>query len=399
MGLFKGDMKKGRRMVVILFAAYILCIVILSVYYSGLRRKTFIVAGSIQDMEPLGVGLMGRRSKEWDEGNKEPFESGMEFDFELVNSDRYPVYDWKAEIVFKDGFDIDSSWNGVFSKIDNTLIVTPEEDTNVVHGNDMQTFGLVMLTMDDQLVGDYLLSYRLDIGLVSSELFWIVIALFILTAAVTVTNEINYARYRKVREKEEETQRILLESFKTFAHIIDAKDPYTQGHSLRVAEYSRLIAKEMGYSDDEQDRIYWIGMLHDVGKIGVTDAILQKPGRLDNSEYTMMQTHVDIGGEILKDFNALPGIADGARYHHERWDGKGYSSHLSGTQIPEIARIICVADSFDAMTSPRVYRKAMSVEHARHELLSCSGSQFDPKIVSFIIKLIDEGKAPVSIEE
>ena len=196
---------------------------------------------------------------------------------------------------------------------------------------------------------------------------------------------------------QEEIQAVLLESFTTFANIIDAKDPYTQGHSLRVALYAKVLAEKMGYDDTEQERVYWIGMLHDIGKIGITDVILQKPGQLDNIEYSTIQTHVDIGGIILKDFKALPDIADGAQYHHERWDGKGYSKHLLGKEIPEIARIICIADSFDAMTSPRVYRKALSVEFAKNELVKCSGTQFDPDIVPVMIKLIDEGSVPVDI--
>ncbi len=138
-------------------------------------------------------------------------------------------------------------------------------------------------------------------------------------------------------------------------------------------------------------------MLHDIGKIGITDVILQKPGRLDNNEYGTIQTHVDIGGTILKDFKALPDIADGAQYHHERWDGKGYSKHLEGKDIPEIARIICIADSFDAMTSPRVYRKALSIDFAREELMKCAGTQFDPDIVPVMVKLIDEGAVPIDL--
>ena len=155
----------------------------------------------------------------------------------------------------------------------------------------------------------------------------------------------------------------------------------------------------MGYSEAERERVYWIGMLHDIGKIGITDVILQKPGKLDNEEYTTIKTHVDIGGAILSDFNALPDIADGARYHHERWDGKGYSKHISGKDIPEIARIICIADSFDAMTSPRVYRKAMPIDFAKEELQKCSGTQFDPDIVPVMIELIDERVVPIEIKE
>ena len=399
MKVFSGDRDKNRKLFTAILILIILGLCGLSAYYYNLRQKTFTVTGSLKDIEPRGVGLMGGRTKQWTEGGKYPYESGMEFDFELVNPGKYTIYDWRTEIVFDDEYEIDSYWNGEFSQEDKALIVTPSEETQSIRGGESKTFGLVMITYDAQDCADYLVSYRLDTKVTSSPLFWILLGGVIFASGLFLNDELNYAKYRKIQQREQETQMILLESFRTFARIIDAKDPYTQGHSMRVAAYSRLIAKELGYSESDQDRVYWIGMLHDIGKIGVTDVILQKPGRLDNAEYSLIQTHVDIGGAILEDFTALPGIAEGAKYHHERWDGKGYSTHLSGKHIPEIARIICIADSFDAMTSPRVYRKAMAVDHAKHELLSCAGTQFDPQIVPVMVKLIDEGKVPININE
>ena len=300
-----------------------------------------------------------------------------------------------AEIDFAEDFDIDSSWNGDYEKNDHTLTVKPDRQTRLIVPDESRTFGLVMISLEEQEVLEYRLYYKEDFQMTDSPVFWLIVAASVITMTVFITDEINFRKYSKLRKWQEETQAVLLESFTTFANIIDAKDPYTQGHSLRVAEYARLIAGRMGYSDTEQERVYWIGMLHDIGKIGITDVILQKPGRLDNMEYSTIQTHVDIGGMILRDFKALPDITDGAQYHHERWDGKGYSRHLAGKEIPEIARIICIADSFDAMTSPRVYRKALTVEFARNELLKCAGTQFDPDIVPIMIRLIDDGLVPV----
>ena len=382
-----------------LMLVYLLLLAVLALYYLNLRQKTFLTKGSIQDMGNPGVVLEGERSKEWREGNKYPYTTGMQYDFRIVNHDRRRVYDWRAEIQFAVNFDIDSSWNGEFSKVDHTLVVIPDEESSVVEKGREKTFGLVMITDDNEVAGDYRLSYKLDVHLTESPLFWLLLAGMGLTLTVFIADKINEAKYNKLKNKQEEIRGILQESFETFARIIDAKDPYTRGHSLRVAEYAKLIAGEMGYSEEDRERVYWIGMLHDIGKIGVTDLILQKPGRLDSSEYSLIQTHVDVGGRILEDFEALPGIAEGAKYHHERWDGKGYSTHRMGRDIPEIARIICVADSFDAMTSPRVYRKALSVEYARRELVSCAGTQFDPDIVPVMLRLIDSGQVPIEIEE
>lgn len=408
-GWFSNNVRKNRRVYVFIYLAYIAILTGLSLYYRDMSEKTFVVRAEVGEMTADGVivdagdegaALFGNRSKEWSEGLTPGFSRGMEYDFVLRNNTGGSIRDWEAEIVFASDFVIDSSWNGIYNITSGqTLTVRPDEPTKQVQSGEEKKFGLVMVSDREQSPLEYRLYYRSDFRMTDSPLFWIIIAAAGITLTVFITDEVNHRRYRKLRKWQEEIQAILLESFSTFAHIIDAKDPYTQGHSLRVAEYARLIAGRMGYSETEQERVYWIGMLHDIGKIGITDVILQKPGRLDNSEYSTIQTHVDIGGEILKDFRALPDIADGAQYHHERWDGKGYSRHLAGLEIPEIARIICIADSFDAMTSPRVYRKALSVEYAKNELIKCAGTQFDPEIVPVMVELIDDGKVPVSVEE
>ncbi len=379
-----------------LFILYIAVLVCLIIYYNKMSNKTFVVRGFSGD----GAGdmeIISERSKEWNETGTPGFDKGMEYDFIVTNKSGGSAHDWSAEISFSSDFVIDSSWNGSFEKTDNKLRFTPDAKTERIGSGDEQTFGLVMISLDEQSVSDYRLYYKADFNVADSPLLWLTVFALIITFTVFIMDEVNRIRYSKLRERQEEIQAILLESFTTFANIIDAKDPYTQGHSLRVAEYARLIAGKMGYSEAEQERVYWIGMLHDIGKIGITDVILQKPGRLDNDEYGTIQTHVDIGGAILKDFKALPDIADGAQYHHERWDGKGYSKHLEGEDIPEIARIICIADSFDAMTSPRVYRKALSIDFAREELIKCAGTQFDPGIVPVMVKLIDEGAVPIEL--
>ncbi len=242
------------------------------------------------------------------------------------------------------------------------------------------------------------LSYDVTIikdKLITEEpLFWVLItaAVVALTGcAVVLIMRIKLAR---ARQRQKEYQSIVEQALLTFANAIDAKDPYTNGHSARVARYSRELAKRMGMSESEQEHIYYVALMHDIGKIGIPDNILNKPGKLTPEEREIIQRHVDIGGDILKDFTALSGITDGARYHHEHYDGKGYSKGLDGENIPQVARIIGVADTYDAMSSDRCYRKALTREVIEEELKKYSGTQFDPEVVPYMLEMIDEGVVP-----
>lgn len=193
-------------------------------------------------------------------------------------------------------------------------------------------------------------------------------------------------------EKNNQIQKMTLQTIATIANTIDAKDEYTRGHSRRVSEYSMAIAQELGLSEDEVYNIRSVALLHDIGKIGVPDAVLNKPGRLTDEEYQLMKQHTIVGSEILKDIRMLPGIDVGARYHHERYDGKGYPDGLKGEQIPFIARIIAAADAYDAMTSNRVYRKRLDNGFVLQELKNGSGKQFDPQVVQALIRLLEENR-------
>ena len=203
---------------------------------------------------------------------------------------------------------------------------------------------------------------------------------------------ITWAQIRKYNERHERDNEIIQESIETFTGFIDAKDPYTNGHSNRVAKYTRMIAEEMGYEGEELDRIYYVALLHDCGKIGVPDNILGKPGRLTDEEFEIIKSHTKIGGDILSSFKSLNNVGEGARYHHERYDGKGYPEGRAGEDIPLIARMICVADSFDAMNSNRVYRNKLTKEDIFREIETNKGKQFDPQIADVLLRLIREGK-------
>ena len=193
-----------------------------------------------------------------------------------------------------------------------------------------------------------------------------------------------------VQRKAKENERISLHVVHTLAETIDAKDRYTNGHSTRVAEYAREISRRHGYTIKQQDEIYMMALLHDIGKIGVSDAVLNKPGKLTSSEYEVIKTHPIVGGKILRNIEELPNLYTGARWHHERFDGNGYPDGLIGREIPEEARIIAVADAYDAMTSRRSYRSALSQEKVRSEIERCSGTQFDPIFAEIMISMIDD---------
>ena len=193
-------------------------------------------------------------------------------------------------------------------------------------------------------------------------------------------------------EGRRKVERLSLQSMSAMAAAIDAKDRYTNGHSERVAKYSNLIAIRAGKNKKETQEIYYIGLMHDVGKIGIPDDIINKKSKLDDAEFATIKTHPTIGADILKNIDEIPNIAIGARWHHERYDGRGYPDGLKGDEIPEIARIIGVADAYDAMTSNRSYRSVMSQEKVRSEIEKGKGSQFDPFFADIMLQIIDEDK-------
>lgn len=194
----------------------------------------------------------------------------------------------------------------------------------------------------------------------------------------------------EAEKKTRENQALYLQIVSSLATAIDAKDKYTNGHSDRVAEYAREIARRLGYNEKQMRQIYMMGLLHDVGKIGIPDAVINKPAKLTDEEYAIIKTHPAMGARILENIKERPNLAHGARWHHERYDGKGYPDGIKGTDIPEEARIIAVADAYDAMTSYRSYRKAMPQEMVREEIEKGMGTQFDSEIAKIMLAMIDE---------
>ena len=185
------------------------------------------------------------------------------------------------------------------------------------------------------------------------------------------------------------------ETIMAIARTVDAKDSMTSKHSQRVSEYSVLIARKIGFFEEEIGNLRNAALLHDIGKIGIPDAILNKPDKLTDEEYARMKTHVTLGAEILKDFTLVEHAVEGAKYHHERYDGTGYPEGLKGEEIPLYGRIIAIADAFDAMTANRVYRKRLSFDQVMKELENGRGTQFDPVLLDMFLELLGEGNIDV----
>ena len=193
-------------------------------------------------------------------------------------------------------------------------------------------------------------------------------------------------------ERAKKIEEMSFQTIQTLANAIDAKDPYTKGHSTRVSRYSVLIAEALGWEPERVTDLRYAALLHDIGKIGVPDSILNKPRKLTEVEYGIIKSHTTMGGEILRDRTMIRCAEDVARSHHERYDGRGYPSGLKGMEISEEARIVAVADAFDAMSSNRIYRKACDPEYIRKELEEGRGGQFDPEYAGVFLKLLDEGR-------
>ena len=179
------------------------------------------------------------------------------------------------------------------------------------------------------------------------------------------------------------------QTVEALVNAIDAKDIYTHGHSSRVAVYSREIAEKAGLSKDECEKVYFAALLHDVGKIGISDAIINKVGKLTDKEYEEVKRHTILGQQILSSIKQSPSLCIGAHYHHERYDGSGYPEKLTGEEIPEIARIIAVADAYDAMASNRSYRNSLPKTQVIREIINGIGTQFDPVYAGIMLRIIE----------
>ncbi|MBP5416613.1 MAG: HD domain-containing protein [Clostridiales bacterium] len=202
----------------------------------------------------------------------------------------------------------------------------------------------------------------------------------------------SYHRMKKLKAKEQEQTLLIREIVEAFAKVIDMKDRYTNGHSMRVAEYTEMLARELGCDDETVEKYRNIALLHDIGKVGISSETLNKPGRLTDDEFKEIKSHSGKGYNVLKDISIMPELAIGARDHHERPDGHGYPRGISGEEIPRVAQIIAVADTFDAMYSDRPYRKRMNFEKAISIIKEVSGTQLTEDVVEAFLRLVERGE-------
>ncbi|MFC4769490.1 HD-GYP domain-containing protein [Effusibacillus consociatus] len=251
------------------------------------------------------------------------------------------------------------------------------------------------MTIAKVMIKDFALSYLMvmSLGELGARLVEIhgILALLPVTIAFGVISAVFYkyaTGVNKLEQKMEEI-RVLNESFlAAMAAAIDARDPYTHGHSSRVAFWARELASALGLPNKQVEEVYYGGILHDIGKIGIEDAILNKTGKLTHEEYDKIKQHPVIGYQIVERAGVFPELLPAIRSHHERIDGKGYPDGLQGDQIPLIARILAISDAFDAMVSDRPYRKGMPVETALQQIKEGAGTQFDEEFAAAFVKLV-----------
>lgn len=285
---------------------------------------------------------------------------------------------------FLDGFDDEKL---TFTKQE----MQPISYTNLRSGNYTFKFSIV-----DTMTGEE--TETISVKLVKKKAFfeqlwfWCVVAGIALAGVMLFMIIIGKMKTRRLMKKEEENREFVNQIIKAFAKCIDLKDKYTNGHSFRVARYAEMIAEKLGFDEQRITDIYNIGLLHDIGKIAVPDKILGKPEKLTEEEFEIISQHALNGYEILKEIVIRPELAVGAGFHHEHIDGTGYPFGKTGEEIPEIAQIIAVADTFDAMNSTRPYRQQMYAEVIIDEMLSISGKQLNTDIVSAFLEIVREGK-------
>lgn len=244
--------------------------------------------------------------------------------------------------------------------------------------------------------------YNRDIGPEAAIAFALLISIYVFARMINSTLK---KRRDAVKEAVIATEKanasaekmmLSMKMLETLAGTLDAKDKYTNGHSMRVSFYATRLAEELGWDKERVSMLRYEALLHDIGKIGVPDAILNKPSRLSEMEFGLIKSHTIVGSDILKNMIAVPGASEVAKYHHERFDGKGYPNGLRGTDIPLNARIVCIADAYDAMSSDRIYRKALSGNVIRNELINGRGTQFDPELLDKFVEMMDADKLNIT---
>lgn len=351
---------------------------------------------------------------------------GAQYDGKFYNNTNHTFTDWTVTVQVPESYWVDSTWNfeGTYYYSESKPIPKKHSDypeylrqyeseidyieMRKIQGNkateisskntidkDPFMLGMIMYTPFRFDVSRVKITGRFIYAPTDFPIYYVLlIAIGITSVSLVTLIIVNVTVKQKLRYYELSQKLnfdIMVQSFKTFANLIYAKDAYTKEHSLRVAAYAREIAKRMYMSEQEQMEIYWCGLMHDVGKIGIAESILHKPTNLTPEEYDEIQSHTTKGYEMLCDFTTIPKLKEVAKSHHEHWDGTGYCEHLKGEQIPLEARIICVCDTFDAMNTDRCYRHSLTKDKIVEEFKKYSGTYFEPKIAKIMLEMIQDG--------
>lgn len=378
-------------MLFILVAGY----VVLALQISGDKQKEVCIEVDNAVNSDAEISVEMSITKSWDDKRKYGRDSsGAQYDGSIVNKSNYTLRDWRIVLLMPGKSHIDSSWNGTYTYEGNDIVYIPDDSIgmNVLPAHERNTFGMVMYSHGLMNIYRFQVIGYLEKKITDYPLFYVMLVLTGAFLALIIGNMAVVFRMRKLEHRRIMDEKIIIDTLQMLAKLIDAKDSYTNGHSDRVAEYAVLLAKEMHMKPDDIRFMRYMGLMHDCGKMGIPDSVLNKPAKLTPEEMNIIRSHTVLGGKIVENFTAMPGVRECALYHHERYDGKGYPEGLKGEEIPLLARIICVADSFDAMNSDRCYRKRLKKSVIVKELKENAGTQFDPQIAMLMVKLIEEGK-------
>lgn len=318
---------------------------------------------------------------------------GSQYDITIINTSDYAFVNWTLVMKIPEEGRIDSSWNADYFQTPGQLTITGIDKafTKTIHPHNSIKIGYVLYSNNLMESSSFYLSGRFLRNPLREIDFVILLFASGISLIVILVSLFFYQKLRRQAIVDNEKIESLL---KLCANFIDTRDEYTKMHSTHVGSYSRQIAAEMGFDDDFQKNIYYMGMMHDVGKVLIPREILCKAGKLNEEEWKEMKRHTNYGGDILANFN-VPGIHDAALHHHERYDGTGYPDGLRGEEIPIQARIIAVADSFDAMNTNRSYRKQLPRDVIISELTKNRGIQFDPEVTDALLNLLQRNELSI----
>ena len=372
-------------------------IAVFSIYQNQKINKKVSVFTQLSTKPPVDrlnrIYFAITKSNNWSEANDMNL-----FSYEAIlanTTDRY-LKDWCIKLKVPDDTSVENTWDCTAYIEDNYLYIRAEEIANEKINSKSEThFGFLLISENDLNFRSAVIATRLCKRLSSNFLFILCCIMasisFIASLYGFVLQKIISNQAQITRQRQKHDNQIIEQTMKTFSNFIDNKDTYTQGHSTRVAAYVREMARRMGLDEQTQLNMYYAGLMHDIGKLTIADEVLNKTSRLSNEEWTLIQQHTTNGASLLKNFTILPEINDAVLYHHERYDGTGYINRLNGKNIPLVARMVGIADAYDAMNTNRCYRLKFSEERIISELERCRGKQFDPDLVPYLISMIKDG--------